>query len=273
MFVSLLPELVEGGATCVVKLDARLYPLVQRSISGLTLLPRDKSAAADIEQFTVDFQAPHGSLCRWLRRSPESFPSRPGYLKADPARRESLRDRYRRQLGDRPLIGISWRGGTGETARIRSIPLAAWAPLLSLRAFGFVNLQYGDCRADLAAARRDIGVDILHDDLVDPLSNLDDFAAQTAAMDLVISIDNSTVHMAGALNVPVWVLLPAVPDWRWMLGRADSPWYSSVRLFRQQMAGDWGPVIGRVAEELRRTFGGGDPDRSVRDQTSLNASR
>jgi hypothetical protein len=98
-------------------------------------------------------------------------------------------------------------------------------------------------------------VEIFHDDTVDPLRSLDDFAAQTAAMDLVLSVDNSTVHMAGALNVPVWALLPAVPDWRWLLGRTDSPWYSSVRLFRQSIAGEWAPVIDVVAQELGRAFG------------------
>ena len=77
-------------------------------------------------------------------------------------------------------------------------------------------------------------------------------------MDLVISIDNSTVHMAGALDVPVWVLLPFVPDWRWMLGRPDSPWYPSVRLFRQPAAGVWVSVIENVARELKHTFAGVD---------------
>ena len=84
----------------------------------------------------------------------------------------------------------------------------------------------------------------------------------TAAMDLVISIDNSTVHMAGALNVPVWALLPVVPDWRWMLGRSDSPWYASARLFRQPAAGEWTPVIDSVARELTRAFGSAEPGAS-----------
>ena len=272
MFASLLPDLIEGGTTCLLKADSRLHPLFQRSMKGLVLLPRGRSALPHIENLTIDFQEPMGSLCRWLRPDLASFPSRPGYLKADPAQVGTLRSRYRDRFGDRPIIGISWRGGKGRIAEVRSISLSAWAPILTQRGLGFVNLQYGDCRADLAAARRDLGVEVFHDDMVDPLKNLDDFAAQTAAMDLVISIDNSTVHMAGALNVPVWVLLPTVPDWRWMLGRSDSPWYSSVRLFRQAMAGDWLPAINRVAEELRRTFGG-DPERSARDQTDLDASR
>jgi len=272
MFASVLLDLIERGTTCLVRADSRLHPLLRRSMKGLTLLSRDKAALFHVEKPTIDFLAPMGSLCRWLRPNLASFPSRPGYLKADPAQVDTLRSRYRERFGDRPIIGISWRGGTGRVANVRSISLSAWAPILAQRGLGFVNLQYGDCRADLATATRDLGVEIFHDDVVDPLKNLDDFAAQTAAMDLVISIDNSTVHMAGALNVPVWVLLPTVPDWRWMLGRSDSPWYSSVRLFRQATAGDWLPAIDRVAEELRRTLGG-DRERSARDQADLDASR
>jgi hypothetical protein len=255
MFASLLPDLLERGATCLVKLDARLQPVLGRSMRGLSLIPDDDRAASLVERNAVDYHMPIGSLCRWLRPNLASFPLRSGYLRADAAQRDSFRGRYRERFGGRPVVGISWRGGTGEVARARSIALTAWAPILSQREFGFVNLQYGDCRADLASVGRDIGVEVFHDDRVDPLKSLDDFAAQTAAMDLVLSIDNSTVHMAGALNVPVWALLPAVPDWRWMLGRTDSPWYSSVRLFRQPAAGEWAPVVDAVAQELRRVFG------------------
>jgi hypothetical protein len=217
-----------------------------------------------VEQFAVEYQALIGSLCRWLRPNAGSFPSRPGYLKAEPAQIDSFRARYRERFGDRPVIGVSWRGGTGKVTQVRSVALTAWAPILRQPAFGFVNLQYGDCRADLEAVRRDLGIEIVDDETVDPLKNLDDFAAQTAAMDLVISIDNSTVHMAGALNVPVWALLPAVPDWRWMLGRSDSPWYPSVRLFRQATAGEWVPVIERITEELKHEFGADNRDRAAR---------
>ncbi|NJO35361.1 MAG: tetratricopeptide repeat protein [Rhodospirillales bacterium] len=222
MFASLLPDLVERGAICLVKLEPRLYPLLDRSISGLTLIPRDGGEVSRIEHLDVDYQTPIGGLCRWLRPDLASFPSRQGYLRADQTQIEEIRHRYRDRLGDRPLVGVSWRGGSGEARNIRSIPLAAWSPILNQREFGFVNLQYGDCRADLAAVQGQTGVEVLHDERVDPLKSLDDFAAQTAAMDLVISIDNSTVHMAGALNVPVWAMLPFVPDWRWLLHRNDS---------------------------------------------------
>jgi tetratricopeptide (TPR) repeat protein len=257
MFGSLLPDLVERGARVILDVDRRLHPLLQRSVKGLTLIASDGPGSTEIDDATIDFQALIGSLCRWLRPHLGSFPSRPGYLVADRLRVEALRKRYRSLLGDRPIVGLSWRGGVGESGRLRSIPLSEWSPILQHRDFGFVSLQYGDCRAELAAAKDRIGADVFYDEAVDSLADLDDFAAQTSAMDLVISIDNSTVHMAGALNVPVWVLLPAVPDWRWMLDRSDSPWYSSVRLFRQPAAGNWSPTLAAVADELRQTFRGG----------------
>jgi ADP-heptose:LPS heptosyltransferase len=116
--------------------------------------------------------------------------------------------------------------------------------------FAFLNLQYGDCRTEISQLREHSGLDLASDDSVDALQDLDRFAAQVAAMDLVITIDNSTAHLAGALGVPVWVLLPAVPEWRWQLERTDSVWYSCARLFRQRSRGDWAPVIEDVAAEL-----------------------
>jgi hypothetical protein len=161
-----------------------------------------------------------------------------------------FRTRYRQKFGDRLIVGISWMGGTGAVRNVRSIPLVGWSPILRQPGAAFVNLQYGDCMAELAAVKAALGADVFHDPTVDPLKDLDSFAAQTAAMDLVISIDNSTVHMAGALDVPVWVMLPAVPDWRWLLGRSDSPWYSSIRLFRQSKRGEWSDVLAAVGRQL-----------------------
>lgn len=251
MFAGLLPELIERGAFCIIEADPRLEPLFRRTWPGLAF----RSAApvsAPVVGDRVDLQSPLGGICRWLRFDLDSFAaSRDGYLKADTGKTVRLRQHYRDRLGERPIVGVSWRGGTGEIAKVRSIALTAWLPILRQTSFGFVNLQYGDCRPDLAAAR-DAGVTILHDEAVDPLGSLDDFAAQVAAMDLVISVDNTTVHMAGALSIPTWVLLPKVPDWRWLLEREDSPWYPSVRLFRQHEVGEWRAVIDRVAEVLRR---------------------
>ena len=84
---------------------------------------------------------------------------------------------------------------------------------------------------------------------------MDDFSAKISTLDLVISIDNSTVHFAGALRVPIWILLPFIPDFRWMLDYEDSPWYPSAKLFRQQDQGDWETVISRVKKELENLIG------------------
>ena len=252
MFAGLLPDLMARGASCIVEADPRLEPLFQRTWPRLAFRSVTSESAGAVEG-GVNYQSPLGGICRWLRPDLQSFAATPaGYLKVDDEKVARLRQLYRDRHGRRPNIGISWRGGTGEVARIRSMALAAWLPILRQASFGFVNLQYGDCRADLAAAR-DAGATILHDDTIDPLLNLDDFAAQVAAMDLVISVDNTTVHMAGAIDKPTWVMLPKVPDWRWLLERTDSPWYPSLRLFRQQDLGEWGSVIEDVAAALRRT--------------------
>ena len=148
-------------------------------------------------------------------------------------------------------MGISWRGGSAAFARrTRSTRLSQWAPLFALPGVSFVNLQYGDCRAELDEAQRELGVTIHDWPDADPLKDLEGLAAEMRALDLVVSIDNATVHLAGALGVPTWVLLPAVAEWRWLLGRDDSPWYSSIRLWRQEYLGAWEPVFTRVAEQL-----------------------
>ena len=141
-------------------------------------------------------------------------------------------------------IGISWRGGKHlSVKRERSIPLEKWHRLFALKELHFINLQYGDCTAELQELQRQMGITIYDWDDSDPLLNLDDFAAQISALDLVISVDNSTAHIAGALGVPVWTLLPFNCDWRWMQDFTDTPWYKSMRLFRQKICGDWDGVI------------------------------
>ena len=113
-----------------------------------------------------------------------------------------------------------------------------------------VSLQYGDCAAELAAIREGLGVDVQLDDDVDPLRDMDAFAAQVAAMDLVVSVDNTTVHTAGALGVPVWTLLSDNPDWRWQRERRDTPWYPSMTLFRPSRPGGWAAVLADAAAAL-----------------------
>lgn len=252
MFSVYLRDLLALGANCIVEADARLEPILLRSFPGTGFI-RPGQRTADLP--AVDWQIAMGSLGRWLRPSLASFPERGGYLRADPGLTERLRTRYRDRSGGQALIGISWRGGTPNrpaVIRARSIALQEWAPVLRTKGVAFVNLQYGDHAVELAEASAALGVPILSDEAINPLASIDAQAAQVSAMDLVVSIDNATVHLAGALGVPVWVLLPAAPDWRWLLGRDSSPWYPNARLFRQSRRGAWDDVLGNVAAALAR---------------------
>ena len=122
------------------------------------------------------------------------------------------------------------------------MPLASLTPLLGVSGCCFVSLQVGSRSAEITER---FGIEDSSASLVD----LAHTAALIAALDLVVCVDSCVAHLAGSLGVPVWIVLPFAPDWRWMTGRADSPWYTSARLFRQSIAGDWsGPVLAMAGE-------------------------
>ena len=160
-------------------------------------------------------------------------------------------------LGGEMKIGISWRaGGKPTERRKRSIPLEQWGELLATPGVRFVNLAiWRRDRRHRAAARARFGVEIHDWEEGDPLVDVDSYVAKIAALDLVISVGNATVHMAGAVGTPAWTLLPTLPSWRWMIAGDVSPWYCGVRLFRQRQRGEWQPVLERIAELLRRVAG------------------
>ncbi len=251
LFASLIPDLIATGAALAVECDYRLAPLLQRSFPGITACAHTDPAHPALATFT------EGRFClsdaaAWFRRGFDDFPPRRGYLTANPHLTAELRARYRARA-DRPVIGISWRRADGSPlSNAKSLPLAQWGPILHVAGCTFVNLQYGDTSAEVEAVSRASGVRIVSDPLVDPLISLDAFAAQVAAMDLVISTSSATAHMAGALGVPVWTLLPVGMGslWHWFLDRDDSPWYPSMRLFRQSTRGDWGAVLDSVSAAL-----------------------
>jgi len=133
--------------------------------------------------------------------------------------------------------------------------LADFAPLAAVPGVTLVDLQYGDTAAERRAVEPATGAAVIHDAAVDQMADLDAFAAQVAAMDLVITVSNTTAHMAGGLGVPAWVMVHVAPLNCWLLERADSPWYPSARLFRQTRVGEWAGVVARVRDALR-TFAG-----------------
>jgi len=245
MFAGLISEVIRTGNQCLLDCDARLNPLFTRSFSGVDVV--SGCAPAHSSRLDIAAHLPIGSLPGLFRTSETAFAgTASSYLIANPVERERFRTSYN---DGRRLVGITWQTKNRKTGRDRSIDLSMLAPLFSRTDIRLVSLQYGShdaLEAQVAAAN----VSILIDRSVDQFSNMDIFAAQVAAMDLVVTIDNSTAHLAGALGVPVWVLLPSVPEWRWLRAREDSPWYPTMRLFRQAKRGDWQSALQAVQAAL-----------------------
>jgi hypothetical protein len=179
----------------------------------------------------------------------ETIPTTVPYLRIDPAAVE----RWQRELGTEGFkVGIVWQGSTSHRGdRWRSMPLAQFAPLAAVPGVRLISLQKGAGSEQLAALGGLFPVVDLGDRL-DAGGAFLDTAAVMAGLDLVVCCDTAVAHLAGALGVPVWVALAYAPDWRWLLGREDSPWYPTMRLFRQDRRGDWDGVFARLADALRR---------------------
>jgi hypothetical protein len=186
------------------------------------------------------------SLPLALGTTPETIPDPRPWLEADAERRGNLEPRL--GPGSGPRIGLAWSGNPDHANdRQRSIPFERLVPLISAEA-QWIALQNTIRPSDRGAFDR-CGRVSFHGDL---LRDFSDTAALVDLVDLVITVDTSLAHLAGAMGKPVWVLLPFYPDWRWLLGRTDSPWYPTARLFRQPRHGDWESVFGEVGRELRR---------------------
>jgi Flp pilus assembly protein TadD len=153
-------------------------------------------------------------------------------------------------------VGIVWRGSPRYRAdRQRSIPLAHFAPLARVEGVHLFSLQKGPGTEELSQAAEQVAVTDLGGRLDETTGAFMDTAAVMHSLDLVVTADTAAGHLAGAMGVPVWIALPFSPDWRWQLGREDSPWYPTVRLFRQRTAGTWDEVFERMAGELARQLG------------------
>lgn len=226
--------------------DARVLLEVQKPLTTLLAqLPGVAQVIAHGEPLPAfDLHCPLLSLPLAFGTDLGSIPAPASYLAADPDRVERWRQRLGVPRGRR--IGLVWSGSARHrNDRNRSVALPALRPLLTGGVEVF-SLQK-ELRAEDRKALRDIPA-LRH--FGDELHDFADTAALVECLDLVITVDTSVAHLAGALGKPAWILLPFAPDWRWLLEREDSPWYPRARLFRQPAMGDWASVIERVAAEL-----------------------
>jgi hypothetical protein len=196
---------------------------------------------------SFDVHVPLLSLPGLLGTTPSSIPADVPYLRADPR----LVRRWRKEL--KPLagfrVGIVWQGNaSNKRDHLRSVALPLFEPLARVPGVRLVSLQKGP--GSEQAAQAGFGVLDLSGRLDEESGPFMDTAAVLANLDLLVSVDTAVAHLAGALGVPAWLALPLAPDWRWLLGREDSPWYPSLRLFRQCRPGDWDDVFRRIAAAL-----------------------
>jgi tetratricopeptide (TPR) repeat protein len=261
LFANMLPDILErlgpkGRLTLAV--ERRLVSLFQRSfpevevgahVTGkLNGHTQRATPFLDGRLGEIDLWAPLASPLREFRRTLEAFPDRAGYLTPDPERVAYCRD----LLAQAPAglkVGLLWKSAIVNSGRHRFFSaFEQWAPVLATPGVTFVNLQYGDCSAEIEQARRDLGVEIWTPPGIDLKQDLDDVAALCGAVDLMIGFSNATLNIAGASGVPTW-LISSPGAWT-RLGTDRYPWYPQVRTFLPPSFGEWDVAMGQVAQAL-----------------------
>ena len=238
-FVRYVPRVVERGGRVILE----CYPPLMRLLSSVEgverVVPRDKSLP------DYDRQLPLASLPLVCGTDIDTIPADVPYLTVP----EDAASGWGERMEESGVlkVGLVWAGSPAHpNDPNRSCPAGLLKPLLDVSGVDFYGLQIGERAGDIATS--DPGSRVR--DLSPFIGDFADCAAALTRLDLLISVDTAPVHVAGALGCPVWVLLPFVPDWRWMLGRDDSPWYPTARLFRQSRMGDWPELIERVKGAL-----------------------
>jgi tetratricopeptide (TPR) repeat protein len=238
-----------------IECDPRLVDLFRRSFPAADVMLRSDPPDQRISEQTIDLQTSVFDLIGHRAEDIAQRAPRAPFLKADADQAAELRRKYCEALGVERLIGLSWESPKALTAGQKRVDPDLWAPLLASKDVGFVNVQYGSASGTMDALAQVCSAAWLEDPDIDPSGDLDRFAAQLAALDLVITVSNTTAHLAGALGTETWVIVPPLGTasmWYWFIDRSDSPWYSTARMFRR-VHGEDIEVFRRMAAELAKT--------------------
>ncbi|WP_374652665.1 tetratricopeptide repeat protein [Dongia sp.] len=239
----------------VFEISPRQTSLFQRSFPDFEIIERT-NLPANWRMDEVKAKVAAGDLAYVMGEDYLDLPGRAGFLIPHPDFLRKLRKKYQAKFPGKLLVGISWRSGNRDSAGVRSLELENWLPILKNPDCGFVSLQYGDVSRDIEVLKDEFGVEVLHDPTIEPMGNMDPFTAQVAAMDIIISVDNSTIHYAAGLGKPVWAMLPINSDWRWLTKGDKSIWYDSLLLLRQHKGDTWEQMTAKVGGMLAAVSAG-----------------
>ena len=246
-FVRYLPMVKDLCGKVILETQPPLLELL-RGLPGVDEIVARPGAGP--QTLDADCHVPLMSLPKMFSTRLKSIPSVVPYLWADLPKAAD----WKKRLGDSTFnVGIVWAGRPQhQNDKNRSCRLSMFSVLSRIKGVRLFSLQKGPAMSQI----QEVGLQLLVEDLDSELKDFTDTAAVVANLDLIITVDTSVAHLAGAMARAVWVLLPAVPDWRWLLDREDSPWYPTMRLFRQKTSGDWKPVFERVEAELCKRVAG-----------------
>lgn len=248
LHTSMIPDLIARAGHVVVECESRLSDLFRRSFPTAVIISVADPVSLEVDAAKPNYQIAMGSLGRWLRQDRSVFSDDPSYLVCDSEVISAQSEKVK------PRIGVSWKSARVDFGGPKSTELEAdWKPVFDvLPGADFQSVQYGDVRSDLKAAQDACGVVITADHGVDVTNDIDGLATFLRSLDLLITTSNTTAHLAGALGVPVWCMVPRGPGrlWYWFDGERSSPWYPSMTLYWQKSAGIWDDVFAQVASDL-----------------------
>ncbi len=262
MFSSCIPDAIATGCEIIFEPSPRMEKVFKRAFPGIKVYGTDEMDGRRWigELGKPDFKVALGSLPKFFRRSPEAFPGTP-YLKPDESKRAWWGEKVRAYGTNRPVIGIAWQGGVQSTRYdARSFHPSSYKPIFEAIDATWISLQYDQTAKDCVEDMKKASVKILHwpkaVEQTDPdtgkPSDLDELFALVSRCDLVVTVCQTAVHVAGSLGIPCFCLTPSEPSWRYSAGEyTDMPWYSSVKQFRQLPGShDWALPIEAVAQQL-----------------------
>lgn len=265
LYSSMFHDVHDVCDNVVVECDGRLKPLFERSFKKIEFIARQDPPHALLMDTSITAQCPAGHIGQYVRNQFADFPQQKTYIHAEPVKTSRLRAQYqdlKNQHGKTgKVIGVSWKSKPLRQGDPKSSSIQDWAAIFDHSPHIFISLQHGETDHDLRDARQH-GWMLFDDPCVNQRQSLDDFAAQICAVDAVVTVSNTTAHMAGACGIPTAVLLPYSRGlmWHWFdkptLNASDrlssSPWYPSVTLIRQSTDGAWDDVIAQASQYLAK---------------------